>query len=261
MPFKYNPFTNNLDFYNSGDGAGDVVGPASSTAGYFAVFADTTGKLLAQRASPLEVEFGGTGQDNLTQGAILIGDGTDPIALLSPGAAGTIVRSNGTTPAYTNATFPSAATLGDLLYADAANQWSNLGVGTAGQVLTVTGGTPSWSTLSPDAINWSEVTGTSQAMAINSGYLANNAGLVTLTLPATAAQFSVLKVTGIGAGGWKIAQNANQKIRWLGVDSIVGVGGSLASVEPNACVTIRAYVGGSSTFWIVEQSEGNLTLT
>lgn len=142
-------------------------------------------------------------------------------------------------------------------------QLSDLGFGTIGQIF-VSGGagvSPIWTTQSPDALAWTDVTGTTQAMAINSGYLANNAGLVTLTLPATAAQFSVLKVTGIGAGGWKIAQNANQKIRWLGVDSTVGVSGFLSSIEPNACVTLRAYVGGASTFWLVEASEGNLTIS
>ena len=214
-------------------------------------------------ALPLTVGNGGTGNTIFPVGSIPIGEGTAAFNSLSPGAAGTIVRSNGAgvDPAYSNATFPAGAATGDLLYGISTNNWSQLTVGSTGQVLTVTAGAPGWSTLAPESLSWTDVTGTSQSMAINSGYLANNASLVTLTLPSTAAQFSVIKVTGIGAGGWKIAQNANQKIRWLGVDSTVGVSGILSSVDANACVTLRAYVGGSSTFWLVEQANGNITLT
>jgi len=42
MPYKYNPFTGNLDFY-SGSG---VSGPSSSTFQGIARYADTTGQVL-----------------------------------------------------------------------------------------------------------------------------------------------------------------------------------------------------------------------
>lgn len=47
---------------------------------------------------------------------------------------------------------------------------------------------------------WNEITGTSSGMAVNNGYIANNAGLVTLTLPASAALGSVIEVAGKGSG-------------------------------------------------------------
>lgn len=108
---------------------------------------------------------------------------------------------------------------------------------------------------------WTDVTGTTQAMAINSGYLADNAGLVTLTLPATAAQFSVITVTGFGAGGWKIAQNANQAIH-LGsaAASTTGITGFIASTNQYDSVTMIAAVGGASTIWTVINSVGNITI-
>lgn len=59
---------------------------------------------------------------------------------------------------------------------------------------------------------WSEVTGTAQGAAVGNGYIANNAELVTVTLPATAPIGSVIKVVGKGAGMWKIAQAAGQQI-------------------------------------------------
>jgi hypothetical protein len=57
---------------------------------------------------------------------------------------------------------------------------------------------------------WNNVTGTSQSAAINNGYIANNASLVTVTLPATAPVGSLVAVAGAGAGGWKLAQNSGQ---------------------------------------------------
>ncbi len=57
---------------------------------------------------------------------------------------------------------------------------------------------------------WVDVTGTTQQAVSNSGYLADNAALVTITLPATPAIGDIIKVTGIGAGGWKIVTNAGQ---------------------------------------------------
>ncbi len=217
MPFKYNPFTNNLDFFEaSSGGGGDVVGPASSTAGDFAIFADNTGKLLADRPSPLTVTFGGTGQN--------------------------------------------AATTGDILYGSAANVLSRLAIGSTGQILTVVAGIPSWTTAAPGANTWVDVTGTTQAIAINTGYIADNAALVTLTLPATAAQFSIVEIVGHGAGGWKIAQNASQQIIFGNTATSSGVLGFLASTNANDTVKLIATVGGASTIWTVMSSVGNLTV-
>jgi len=60
---------------------------------------------------------------------------------------------------------------------------------------------------------WTAVTADTQ-MAANNGYIANSASLITLTLPLSAnINFGdIIRVTGMGAGGWKIAQNASQRI-------------------------------------------------
>ena len=50
-----------------------------------------------------------------------------------------------------------------------------ISVAGSGSTLTITG--------SGSGFAWTEVTGTSSSMSINNGYIANNAGLVTLTLP------------------------------------------------------------------------------
>jgi hypothetical protein len=105
---------------------------------------------------------------------------------------------------------------------------------------------------------WNEETGTSANMAVNNGYVANNAGLVTLTLPDTAAFGSVIEVVGKGAGGWKIAQNAGETIHFGTSDTTTGVGGSLASTEQYDVVKLVCTV--ADTDWTVISSQGNITI-
>ena len=59
---------------------------------------------------------------------------------------------------------------------------------------------------------WQIVTGTNQQAQSNTGYLANNAAQVTITLPSSPILGSVVRVSGVGAGGWRIAQNTGQLI-------------------------------------------------
>jgi hypothetical protein len=61
-------------------------------------------------------------------------------------------------------------------------------------------------------VTWVDVTGTSVQAVSNTGYMADNVSQVTITLPATPAVGDIVQVSGIGAGGWKIAQNAGQSI-------------------------------------------------
>lgn len=128
------------------------------------------------------------------------------------------------------------------------------GVSTSGSgdtvTITVTGG----------GLDWTEVTVTGPtAMVVNNGYVANNAGTVGLTLPATASIGDVIKVDGKGAGGWSIGQNAGQTIHFLAQDTTTGAGGSLASTTQYDCVTLRCIT--ANTDFVVEAVTGNLTVT
>lgn len=105
---------------------------------------------------------------------------------------------------------------------------------------------------------WTVVSGTSQALAINNGYEANNAALVTLTLPATAAFGSTIKIMGKGAGGWKVAQNASQIIFLGSSTTTTGTGGSLASTNRRDC--IEMVCSTTDTEWTVVDSIGNITV-
>lgn len=105
---------------------------------------------------------------------------------------------------------------------------------------------------------WVDVTGTTQQMAVNTGYVADNSMLVTLTLPATAVFGSIVAVAGKGVGGWTIAQNANQTVNCGANASSVGTGGSISSTNANDCIYILCTT--ANDIWTMINSVGNLTL-
>ena len=136
---------------------------------------------------------------------------------------------------------------------------ASLPLGTSGQVLTSNGAgaNPSWQTTAASFI-WTEVTGTSVAMAVNNGYILNNAGLVTATLPDTATVGSIVRIVGKGAGGWRIAQNAGEQIHFF-LDTTGGISGRLDSTNRYDCIDLICTVVNSD--WTVMTSMGNITVT
>lgn len=105
---------------------------------------------------------------------------------------------------------------------------------------------------------WNTVSGTSQSAAVNNGYIANNASLVTVTLPSTASVGDIVEVAGKGAGGWSIAQNSSQVIHMDGVDSTTGTGGSLSSTVRYDAVRLLCIT--ANTDWLVLSGIGNLAV-
>ncbi|HWY29722.1 MAG TPA: hypothetical protein VNX46_03145 [Candidatus Acidoferrum sp.] len=63
-------------------------------------------------------------------------------------------------------------------------------------------------------VGWIPVSGTSTQAMANAGYLLLNSSLTTVTLPPTASLITgdIVRVSGGGAGGWVVAQNASQAI-------------------------------------------------
>lgn len=185
-------------------------------------------------------------------------------------ATGTMLRSNGTTWHATTATFADSYGASTLLYSNGANTVQGLTTANSATIFTNATGVPAWtasmtdgqlligntgnsptlSTLTAGAgiaitnaggsitisaggagYNWTEVTGTSQAMSVNSGYIANNALLVTLTLPSTAAVGNSVIVQGKGAGLFAIAQNSGQTIHFGNVNTTTGILGSITATN------------------------------
>jgi len=94
--------------------------------------------------------------------------------------------------------------------------------------------------------NFVVVSGTTQSMAIDTTYQADNGSLVTLTLPLTSAAGDRIAITGLGAGGWSIAQNAGQYIQVGNIASTVGVGGSVSSTNRYDGIALVCSVANTS---------------
>ena len=172
--------------------------------------------------------------DTVTQHSVLIGGASNAITSLA--------LTNGQLAIGSTGADPSAATL------------------TAGTGVTITNGAGSITiNAAGSGLTWTVVTGTTQAAAVNNGYIANNAGLVTVTLPATSAVGDVVAVTGINnATGWKVAQNAGNTIFFGNLSTTAGTGGSLASTATRDVVYLICMTANAT--WNVVNSIGNITV-
>lgn len=211
--------------------------------------------------------------------------------------AGRVLRADGTNWVESTSTFADTYSASTILYSNGANTVTGLATANSASLVTSSTGIPAWSatmtngqvitgvtgstpvpktlvagtnmtiTLNANDITfdasggggmtWTDVTGTSQSMSVNNGYVSNNAGLVTLTLPVSAAFGSTISVVGLGAGGWKIAQNASQLIHLGNSVTTTGTGGSLASSDRYDSITLFCAVA-DTTFVVLNapQSSG-----
>lgn len=167
---------------------------------------------------PVTVPNGGTGRSSLTAHGFLIGNGTSPVTV-------TAAPTNGQIPIGSTGLDPVLATI------------------TAGAGISVTNAAGSITiAASGTGFTWNTVAGTTQTIAVQNGYINGNAAATTFTLPATAAVGDTFQIAGYGAGGWVIAQNANQKIYLGSSTTTVGVGGSLASTNAHDTIEIMCIV-------------------
>lgn len=143
---------------------------------------------------------------------------------------------------------------GDIYFRSASGPLARLGIGTNGQALVVNAGLPAWANAS--SLNWSVVTGTTQAAVINSGYIVNAATLATITLPATATLGSILEIVGMGAGGWRLAQAAGQQVVFGNLSNTAGAAGQLNSTHQRD--SIRLVCITADTTWQVVSAVGNI---
>jgi|ERR1044071_3363702 hypothetical protein len=133
---------------------------------------------------------------------------------------------------------------------------------TAGTNISVTfsGGNLVIASTGSASLGWNNITASSATMAQNDGYVANNAGLVTLTLPATAAFGSLIYVQGLGAGGWKVAQNSGQHIQIGSSASTVGATGFIASTNQYDSICLLCV--SANTIWTaLGGPQGNITIS
>lgn len=139
-----------------------------------------------------------------------------------------------------------------------APQLSQLTAGTNISIVNAPGSITISST-APTPFTWNEITITSANMSPNVGYVANNAGLVTLTLPATAAFGDQIGLCGKGAGLFKVAQNAGQQIHMGANATTVGVTGSLTATSQFNSFSLLCTVA-NTTWTLLGAPQGNITV-
>lgn len=183
----------------------------------------------------INVANGGTGRATLTAGAVLVGNGTSPVAMIGPLTDGQLLIGN------TAGVNPTPATL---------TAGAGITVLNAAGAITISAASTSFT--------WSTITA-SQTLAINNGYVCVSAGgALALLLPPVAAVGSVIEVTLDGATSWTVTQAAGQQVR-LGVSqTTAGAGGSLASTAQGN--SIRLVCSVANLKFNVISSIGNITV-
>lgn len=191
----------------------------------------------------LSLARGGTNASLVASNGGIVYSTASALAILTSTASATLLTNSSGIPVFsgtmtngqviigsTGAT-PTAATLtagANISIVNAAGSITISAIGTAG-------------------FSWTVVGGTSQAMAVNSGYIPNNAGLVTFTLPPTSAVGDEAAVVGKGAGGWLIQCGGGQTV--VVGSSTTTSGGSVAST--NAKDSIYLVCTAANTEWTV----------
>lgn len=204
---------------------------------------------------------GGTPVEFITgnSGGPVTSDGVNNINLLGSGD----ITVTGT-PGTNTLTISSSGVVADSFA-------TNSGTATpAAGILNIVGGTNMTTTGSGNTVtvvgtgaasfSWAVTTVNASAVAYR-GYIVNKAGLLTMTLPASGAIGDIIEITGINtAVGWRIAQNANQRIHFGTSSSTIGVGGYIEATNIRDSARIVCVIAGASAEWNVISSVGNITI-
>lgn len=194
-----------------------------------------------------------------TAHGVLLGEGTSSIVATAAGTNGQVLTGNtGADPAFAAIGTNSGLTIHGVVLAEGTGAFVATSAGTAGQVLTSNGASsdPTFQTAGFANIPWQAVT-ISGSLAVNNAYLVNAVAPITLTLPVTAAQFSVFKVQG-HTDTFSIGQNGGQSVVFLSSTTTPGAGGSITANTAEAGLTILCTV--ANTEFIVTDSIGNFTV-
>lgn len=190
---------------------------------------------VAYPASLITPVYGGTGVASPTAHAIPIAEGSSNFTFQTLTNGQVLIGSTGADPI--------AATI---------TAGTNIGIVNAGGSITI-------SATGSGGFTWTHVTGTSQAMNSNNGYIADNGSLVTLALPTTSVLGDELQIIGRGAGGWAISQTTGQQIIVGSSSSTSGAGGSIAST--NRRDAIYLVCTANNTEWTAAAApQGNITI-
>lgn len=212
---------------------------------------------------------------------------------------GAVLQNNsGADPSYSTATYPSTTTVSQILYSSSTNVVAGLAtanravlttgatgipvltaLATDGQlIIGSSAGVPAAATLTAGAgisitnasnsitiavsgggVTWTDVTGATQTLVAENGYITDRGGGVTYTLPASGTLGDEIIIVG-KLGLATVAQNANQQILIGSSSSTVGVTGNIVATNVGDCITLICITAGASTVWRSVSLVGNWTI-
>jgi len=197
--------------------------------------------------------FGGLTLTNTSANQILYSTSLNQVQGITSANSATLVTNSTGVPSLT-----SSLTNGQVLIGSTGATPTPATI-TAGTNISITNGAASITVAATGlaGFTWTVVTGTSQNMSPDNGYIPNNAGLVTLNLPTTSAVGTQIGVVGKGAGGWRIQCGVGQTIV-LG-SSTTTSGGTLSSTNAKDSLTMICTV--ANTEWTIYSApQGNITV-
>ena len=135
---------------------------------------------------------------------------------------------------------PAVGTLTQGTYITVTNAANSITIDTVGPVMTTV-----------------NVTGTSQAAAVNTRYLTQNAAATTITVPATCALGDRITICGAGGASWVVQMNTGQTLFFS--NSQTTAGGTMTANHEKDSVTITCIV--ANTDWVVESFSSGAKFT
>lgn len=183
---------------------------------------------------PLSPANGGTGVSSPAAHTIPIAEGSLPFHFVGPLTNGQLlIGSTGLDPVASSLT---------------AGAGINITTG-AGTITIATTGT---------GISWNLISSSTQTISPNNGYVTNNGGGITFTLPTVSAFGSEFSIIGL-LGNWSIHQNSGQSIQIGTMTTTVGTLGTVSSTSQSDSVTFTCIV--ANTKWSVKGAPQTLGLT
>lgn len=95
-------------------------------------------------------------------------------------------------------------------------------------------------------------------MISNNGYISNSSSRLQITLPETASVGDIVRITGMGEGGWKLVQHTDQQIHFLSKNTIRGITGYIQSTHYRDSVELICVI--ENTDFNIISSVGTITM-
>jgi photosystem II stability/assembly factor-like uncharacterized protein len=228
----------------------------------YAIFANTASNLLGTLAAtqlsgtlPASAFAGYTNTVALTNGANLFN-----------GTFNGTFSGNGTNLVNLNASQLTGGTVADARLSTNVPLLNGNQTFTGANIFTnMAGNSFSGSFFGNGLVGWIVTNGTAFQAQIDHGYVLTNSQLVTVMLPTSPNPGDIVRISSAGAGGWKIAQNANQSVMgnftgfanssWTSVSNA----NAWASIASSADGT--KLVAGADNAGVFNSADGGLTWT